>query len=755
MEHFLKRCLSGISLPLIGVLLGHAAIFGQNGNYYWGPQINGPDAGVPIVGYAMPPDATYGSTYFSASSNTIYTESEYNGAISRYGIWNLPEGHGAISDIKYGIDSINGAGVKILTTTGEVFFLLNDKPHTYPIVDWKKIPSTESQGWKSIKGDDVYVLSTLCLWVTRDRGASWKTDTAGLAGARVTDFSLDSNRNVYIATTNGLYKQGPHDSAWAQFAASEGAKNCGSLFVDRKGRILATLSLVQNGPLFIYLSTDNGETWNIDTAGIGSGSVPAQYTDDVFGNFYGGMGSGKLFRSIGGTGAWQEIDSGIVNQTVASTTINSLFGDSLLHAGTNFGAFISKDQGNTWTDANTGLQTQNYYGFLKQPSGKLLVSTDFGIYARNAGDTIWTKVYPQKGYLGNLPLLQGSLGMICTLAPTGTSGAKGILLSLDSGATWSADTVGFSTIKTGLFFVDETGTEHAGTTQYGSSFYDLVYSKVRGGNWVLDTTGFKSTNYSFTTAFGSNKQGLFYLSGYFVSSNVPVNACVLRRPLGGGAWVPDTNGLGSTLYFDSFFSDKNGNMFGKAGSSLFHHSGTSWSKVAPPAEATYATISGVSVDSSGALFVAFKNSLGRSGVSFSSDNGATWTYAGLDSLAINGLVSYGDSTYAYSDHGIFILTRTAYTAVIPKKQAAAIMPSFVSASKPFGSTTQITYRVTKASRVTLSIFDVAGREVRRLVDEQKTPGDYSVTWSGAKPANGAYLLCLRCSNETLTRLILR
>jgi hypothetical protein len=54
---------------------------------------------------------------------------------------------------------------------------------------------------------------------------------------------------------------------------------------------------------------------------------------------------------------------------------------------------------------------------------------------------------------------------------------------------------------------------------------------------------------------------------------------------------------------------------------------------------------------------------------------------------------------------------------------------------PFNPTTQIKFDISKTQNVTLKIFDILGREVRTLINEIKSPGEYSVTWDG-KNGNG-------------------
>jgi predicted outer membrane repeat protein len=70
---------------------------------------------------------------------------------------------------------------------------------------------------------------------------------------------------------------------------------------------------------------------------------------------------------------------------------------------------------------------------------------------------------------------------------------------------------------------------------------------------------------------------------------------------------------------------------------------------------------------------------------------------------------------------------------------------------PFNPTVTITYQLKTEERVTLSIYDVAGRLIKRLVDETKSPGTHQSSWNGldrrGNPASsGVYFVVLRAGN---------
>jgi hypothetical protein len=62
---------------------------------------------------------------------------------------------------------------------------------------------------------------------------------------------------------------------------------------------------------------------------------------------------------------------------------------------------------------------------------------------------------------------------------------------------------------------------------------------------------------------------------------------------------------------------------------------------------------------------------------------------------------------------------------------------------PFNPQTTLRYRVHRIGRVSLTIVDVLGRQVACLVDGQKPPGEYQLSWNAASLPSGVYFAVLR------------
>ncbi|MCK9424942.1 MAG: T9SS type A sorting domain-containing protein [Ignavibacteriaceae bacterium] len=70
---------------------------------------------------------------------------------------------------------------------------------------------------------------------------------------------------------------------------------------------------------------------------------------------------------------------------------------------------------------------------------------------------------------------------------------------------------------------------------------------------------------------------------------------------------------------------------------------------------------------------------------------------------------------------------------------------------PFNPVTTINYQLPKSGTVTLKIFDILGKEVKTLVDEQKEMGKYTVQFDASSLASGMYVYQLRVNDYTSTK----
>jgi hypothetical protein len=78
---------------------------------------------------------------------------------------------------------------------------------------------------------------------------------------------------------------------------------------------------------------------------------------------------------------------------------------------------------------------------------------------------------------------------------------------------------------------------------------------------------------------------------------------------------------------------------------------------------------------------------------------------------------------------------------------------------PFNPSTIINYRLNKAAFVRLSVYDITGREVSRLINQYQYVGEYKVKWdsnsnNGQKIASGIYIARLNVDNNSFSQKML-
>jgi flagellar hook assembly protein FlgD len=77
---------------------------------------------------------------------------------------------------------------------------------------------------------------------------------------------------------------------------------------------------------------------------------------------------------------------------------------------------------------------------------------------------------------------------------------------------------------------------------------------------------------------------------------------------------------------------------------------------------------------------------------------------------------------------------------------------------PFANTSLIRFALPKRARATIEIFDVLGRKVRTLIDEELEPNAYERSWDGrsdsdAEVASGIYFVKMAAHDFHATRKI--
>ncbi|MCL6099388.1 MAG: T9SS type A sorting domain-containing protein [Bacteroidetes bacterium] len=161
----------------------------------------------------------------------------------------------------------------------------------------------------------------------------------------------------------------------------------------------------------------------------------------------------------------------------------------------------------------------------------------------------------------------------------------------------------------------------------------------------------------------------------------------------------------------------------------------------------YITVSGTY------LFVGTNN-----GVFLSTNNGLNWTPAsmGLADIDVNTLAVSGAYLFAGTSGGG--IWKRLVSEMITSTENSRSLPSHFSIEQnypnPFNPNTTINYSIPKESFVTIEVYDVLGREVKTIVNENKQVGNYRVEFNASNLVSGIYFYRIQAGNFTETKKLI-
>ncbi len=135
------------------------------------------------------------------------------------------------------------------------------------------------------------------------------------------------------------------------------------------------------------------------------------------------------------------------------------------------------------------------------------------------------------------------------------------------------------------------------------------------------------------------------------------------------------------------------------------------------------------------------------------DSGENWTLDETVSPPVLLLAVYesGNTVCAVGSGG-GIYTKDLTTSINPNDD---ILPSefilFQNYPNPFNSSTEIRYSIPIQSDVRLDVYNILGRRIATLVDENQQLGDHSVLWDASGFSSGIYFYRITARNESYTK----
>jgi hypothetical protein len=140
--------------------------------------------------------------------------------------------------------------------------------------------------------------------------------------------------------------------------------------------------------------------------------------------------------------------------------------------------------------------------------------------------------------------------------------------------------------------------------------------------------------------------------------------------------------------------------------------------------------------------------------SVASDRAYLWELGG------NGFISHGDKYRIYIEsrfnNNINDLSDAMFTVQndLSEVRENELPKEFSIAQNypnPFNPSTTIDYELPKSSFVTISVYNILGKEIATLVEGEKSAGYYQVTWNAENLPSGIYFYTFKAGNKIATK----
>jgi hypothetical protein len=381
--------------------------------------------------------------------------------------------------------------------------------------------------------------------------------------------------------------------------------------------------------------------------------------------------------------------------------------------------------------ANNGIPPNvNLYNIFGNNEYRALCAGNIGsntyVYRTSNGGGNWMQVFNQSNGSINAIWLWDTLNGIMVGNPVG--GRWSIWRTSNAGSSW--DSTGLFLQQSGsetgwnnsLYFMDSSYSNPLPRLWFGTNNSRIYYSTNFGNNWIALSTSPESNSISFIfQSFYANG------SGYVGGTNL------IQTTNYGYNWTTVNNTLGS------------GNITGLAGNN-----------------------GGVDMVYPYSWYLRSDNK-----IYYSENSGMNWT---IQYTAPNGIYRYMGQAWPGGNGQIFAVRDNggiSYCSCIPSgiKKPSNNIPESYSLDQnypnPFNPSTKIKFDIAPLLNqggvapkqvgdrvVTLKIYDLLGREVAILVNEQLKPGTYEVNFDGTNFSSGVYFYQLKADEFMDTKKLI-
>jgi photosystem II stability/assembly factor-like uncharacterized protein len=655
--------------------------------------------------------------------------------------------------------------------------------------NWNILPYVTNRSLNYLSSQDGNVIyavgDTGTIIKSINGGDSWTNLTSGVTSNLLYVYMVDNNNVWAVGNNNTILRTINGGSSWDSrpvTGVSYGWNCC--YFYD------ANTGYVGGGYLataYIYKTTNAGVNWTSQTM---PASPPGYIKDMKFINQNTGVAVGatsftflpKIIYTNNGGATWTLQYTGATNNTSASsvTLANSTNSawvscyNGLLLKTTNL-------SGGAWVAATSPSSTSNLgsISFFDINNGIIAGTDATGLFPRiyktiNGGGS-WASPYysvSEKIYTSVI-FKDANNGFV--------AGDAGIFLkTINGGTNWEVKTAPSANMILSMSFpVDAMNgwvagasgsiykTPNAGTswTSQGpgiaTSFYGIQMLNTTTG-WACGTGGYfyKTTDGSTWTSSASGTSNNLW-SLFFIDANTGwitgAGGIVRKTVNGGGSFTPQTSNFSNILYSVYFVNANTGFLSGQSGSILKTvDGGTTWNFKLSGGNIEFKTLyfvnstTGWAVGTGGTPFVSRQYK--------TTDGGENWFPQSMNAYPTIWSVYFIDANTGWAVGTQSSILKTSTGGGIFVNNISTEVPDnyylHQNYPNPFNPSTNIRFEILKNENVTLTVYDMLGREISTLVNEKMQPGTYEVTFDGSNLPSGAYFYRLTSGNFVETKKML-
>jgi len=498
------------------------------------------------------------------------------------------------------------------------------------------------------------IVLSFCIITATTAQINWQ-QTNGPYGGTVYALEI-SGTNLFAATRGNIYLSTNNGSSWNAISTSLGNNNFTSIVVSGANIFVGSLG---GG---VFLSNDNGLSWTQVNNGLTELGVTALAVSGT--NLFAGSANNGVFLSTNNGANWSEVNNGLTKKWVTAFAVSG----TDLFASNIDGVFLSTNNGSSWSEVNTGLTNNTVFSFALSGSNIFAGTGNGGIFLSSDKGSSWIAV---NAGLDNHTIM--ALATSGTDLYAGTGGGS-VFKSTNNGLNWSL-------IGTGMIYtiraLKVVGTNIYVGTDGGNG---ITMSTNSGVNWNAANSGLIGTSIRSSIVSGRNIFVGTYDSGVFLSTNNGSNWTSINTGLmgygisafavlgtnlfagtdngvflstnNGASWNTANNGLPSTNISSLVTSGTDLFAGTTEGVFLSTDNGSSWSSVSTGL--TNLAIQTLAV--SGTNLIAGTS---QDGVFISTNNGASWSISiGLAGVDIYSFADSGTNIFAGTNHGVFLSTNS-------------------------------------------------------------------------------------------------